>query len=128
MSVSEAFCDYVMELLAPLGTVRRKRMFSGAGLYLDEQIFALILDDVLYLKTDTQNRSEFEAAGCAPFAYDSSGKTVVTSYWRAPDEAMDSPALMQPWARSALAAALRTKAPKSPKPPKPATHKPRSRK
>lgn len=33
-------------------------------------------------------------------------------YWTVPAEAMESPALMQPWARHALAAALRARAAK----------------
>jgi DNA transformation protein len=32
------------------------------------------------------------------------------SYWTVPAEAMESPALMQPWARLAISAALRARA------------------
>jgi DNA transformation protein len=36
------------------------------------------------------------------------------AYWRAPDEAMESRELAAPWARAALAAALRARAAKRP--------------
>lgn len=109
MSVSAEYLDYIQELLAPLGAIRARRMFSGAGFYCEDLFFALVIDDVLYLKTDEHNRADFEQAGSEPFRYESDGKQVTMGYYRAPDEAMDSPALMLPWARGALAAALRAK-------------------
>lgn len=123
MSFSAEFGEYVTELLAPLGGVRIKRMFGGGGVYVDEVFVAIIIDDVLYLKADEHNRAEFAAAGSEAFVYTAKGRSVTLGFWRAPDEAMDSPALMQAWARSALAAALRAKKP----PPAQAAAKPRSR-
>jgi len=113
MSISSEYLDYLRELFAPLGTIRSKRMFGGAGIYCDDIFFALVVSDVLYLKVDDGNRAEFEREGLEPFSYEAQGRERVTmSYYRAPDEALDSPALMQPWARSALAAALRARNPK----------------
>lgn len=109
MSFSAEFGAYVAELLAPLGSVRLKRMFGGGGVYVEEVFVAVIIDDILYLKADEQNRPDFVAAGSEAFVYQAKGKTVTLGFWRAPDEAMDSPALMQPWARGALAAALRAR-------------------
>jgi DNA transformation protein and related proteins len=110
--MSAALVDHCLELLSPIGTPRAKRMFGGYGLYVDELFVALIAFDKLYLKVDAQNRPQFEAAGCSPFVYDGKAKPVTMSYWTVPAEAMESPALMQPWARSAMAAALRAKAAK----------------
>ena len=107
MPVTPGFTDYLHELFAPLGTIRIRRMFGGAGVFLDDVMFALVADEVLYLKADDENRPQFEAEGLEAFSYESRGKRVTLSYFRAPDEAMDSPALMHPWARGALAAALR---------------------
>jgi DNA transformation protein len=73
-------------------------------------MFALIADDVLYLKADECNRPEFEGAGSEPFTYEAKGRRTIMAYWRAPDDAMESRELMAPWARSALDAALRAQA------------------
>lgn len=105
-----AFVEHCCELLAALGTVRAKRMFGGHGLYVDELFVAIVAAERLYLKTDAQTQPRFEAAGCAPFVYDAARGAVATSYWSAPDDALESPALMLPWARLALAAALRSRA------------------
>lgn len=104
-----------IELLQPLGTVRARRMFGGHGLYIDDLFVALIAFDRLYLKTDEQTRPAFEAAGCAPFVYEGAGKPVTMAYYTVPAEAMESPALMQPWGRLAIEAALRARAAKKPR-------------
>ena len=104
------FVDYVMELLGPFGTVTARRMFGGHGLYLDGLMFALLFDDTLYLKADDMNRVEFEQAGCEIFGYARQGKRATINFYRAPADAMESPELMLPWARTAYAAALRANA------------------
>jgi DNA transformation protein len=110
--VSSDLVNHCLELLAPLGAVRARRMFGGHGLYCDDLFFALIAADRLYLKTDAQSRPAFEAAGCEPFVYDARGRATATSYWAVPAEAMESAGQMQPWARLAMAAALRARAAK----------------
>lgn len=113
MPAPPPFVAHVLELLAPLGAVRPRRMFGGHGLYLDSLFIALIADERLYLKADAETRQAFERAGCAPFAYSRRDAAAVTlGYWSAPDDALDSPQGMAPWARLALAAALRAKASK----------------
>ena len=114
MSTSPDYLDYLRELFAPLGSIRTRRMFGGAGVYCDEVFFALVIDDILFLKTDEQNRADFEREGLEPFCYESEGRRITLSYYRAPDEALDSTALMQPWAHSAMGAALRAKQAKTP--------------
>jgi len=110
--MSAALVEHCLELLAPVGSVRARRMFGGHGLYCDDLFFALIAVDRLYLKVDAQTEPAFAAAGCEPFVYDAKGKSMRMNYWTVPADAMESPALMQPWARRALAAALRARAAK----------------
>jgi DNA transformation protein len=113
MPATPPFVAHCLELLAPLGAVQARRMFGGHGLYVDALFIALIADERLYLKADAQSRAAFERAGCTPFAYSRRDASAVTlGYWSAPDEALDSPQGMAPWARLALAAALRAKADK----------------
>ena len=106
------FVSHCIELLGSAGAVRSRRMFGGHGLYVDDLFVAVIAAERLYLKVDTPTRPAFEAAGCVPFVYTAAGKAVALGYFSAPEEAMESPALMQPWARYALAAALRARAAK----------------
>jgi len=113
VAATNEFVTHCLELLGPLGAARSRRMFGGHGLYVDDLFVALITFDRLYLKVDAQTRPRFEAAGCEPFVYDAKGQSVTLGYFTAPDEAIESPALMQPWARLALEAALRARAAKA---------------
>jgi DNA transformation protein len=118
-----AFVDHCVELLSPLGTVRVKRMFGGWGLYIDELFMAIVASERLYLKAAPEARELFAAAGCEPFVYSSDGQSVALGYWSAPADALDSPALMLPWARLALQAALAARAAKAVRPSAPARAK-----
>ena len=84
-------------------------MFGGHGLYCDGAFFAIVLDDVLYLKTDEKSRPRFVAADLKPFVYATKrGKRTSRNYYRAPAEALESPEAALAWAREAVAAALRS--------------------
>jgi DNA transformation protein len=109
---SDPFVEHCLELLAPQGAVRSRRMFGGHGLYLDDLFVAIIAFETLYLKTDAQTRAGFEAAGCRPFVYSARTGETTMGYFTVPDEAMESSQAMGPWARLAMAAALRARAAK----------------
>ena len=80
---------------------------NSSGITTQPGLFATV-----YLKTDAQTRAGFKAAGSVPFAFKRGKREVETSYWSAPEAAMDSPAAMRPWARLALEAARRKAAAK----------------
>ncbi|MEP7282526.1 MAG: TfoX/Sxy family protein [Rubrivivax sp.] len=119
-AAADAFAAHCAELLAGSGTVRLRRMFGGHGLSLDGLPVALVSRHQLYLKVDAESRPAFEAAGSAPFVYQRQGRTATLGYWTAPDDALDSPDAMRPWARRALQAALSAAAAARPKRARPA--------
>lgn len=101
------FIPFVQELLDSWGPVSARRMFGGHGLYHEGLMFAIVMNQQLYLKVDDQNRPDFEALGLTPFTYPMKGKDVALSYWAAPDAVFDDPQEAVQWARSAWDAALR---------------------
>ena len=69
MPVSEGYLTYVLDQLRPIVPgIRVRRMFGGVGLYATDLFFAVIDDDVLYLKVDDATRGEYEARGMPPFS------------------------------------------------------------
>jgi DNA transformation protein len=101
----------VAALFAPFGPVRTRRMFGGVGVYSGPMMIALEAYGSLWFKVDAQTRNVFEAAGSRPFVYEAEGrKPVVTSYWLAPEEALEDPDVMRRWARLAEDAARRAAA------------------
>jgi DNA transformation protein and related proteins len=101
------FIPFVQELLEGWGSVSARRMFGGHGFYHEGLMFAIVMDQRLYLKADELNRPEFEALGLTSFTYAMKGKDVALSYWAAPDAIFDAPEDAVHWAKSAWDAALR---------------------
>lgn len=122
-----SFADYACELLGSVGPCRARRMFGGWGISVDGMTIAILANlgdgDTLWLKASEESRPRFEAEGCARFTYLVQGQPKSMNYYSAPADAMESPALMQPWARLALQAALQAKKP-APRTRTPATKSP----
>jgi DNA transformation protein len=98
--------DHIQELFAAFGRVSMRRMFSGAGLFADGLMIAIVVDGVIYLKTAPGNAGAFEREGCGPFTYATKdGKRSLASYRRMPERLYDDPNELAVWARAALAAA-----------------------
>ncbi|AOY01245.1 TfoX/Sxy family protein [Jeongeupia sp. USM3] len=112
MRARSEYLDWLIDELAPLGPIRARRMFGAWGLYCDEAFFAIVDDDVLYLKADDVSRAAFVAAATRPFSYAVRGKTQTMSYYTLPDAALDDTSELLRWARTAFEAALRAQATK----------------
>lgn len=104
------FADHCCELLSGIGPCVARRMFGGWGISTEGLNIAIIAWETLYLKASPESEPLWRAAGCEPFTYEAKGKPLQLRYYSAPAEAMDSPALMLPWARLALQAALAARA------------------
>src|SRR5690606_28898327 len=113
MAVSAEYKEFVAEQLEPLGPVRIRNMFGGAGVYFDDLMFGLIAGETLFFKVDDRNRADYEAEEMGPFVYEPpSGKSVAMSYYELPERLYDDADELVQWARKALDAALAAKAAK----------------
>lgn len=109
MAVSPEYQTFVLDQLRRvLPGVRAKRMFGGVGLYADDLFFALIDDDVLYLKVDDETRPDFERRGLRPFQPFGEG-TAAMQYYQLPGDLLEDPDALRPWAEGAVAVARRAK-------------------
>jgi len=111
MTVSDEFVAYVVEQLSGWGEVSVRRMFGGAGLYREGTMFAVIAEDVAYLKVDDSNREDFVRAGSAPFEpYPDKIRTTIRTYYEIPADVLEDPGELAQWAeRSWLVARNRKK-------------------
>ena len=111
------FALYCCELLSTVGSCVARRMFGAYGISTEGLTLAILADlgsgEKLWLKASETSRSAFEAAGCERFVYLAKGKPMSMNYYSVPDEALESPQSMAPWARLALEAALAARQTKS---------------
>ncbi len=113
MAVSPEYKAFVVEVLDPLGDIRIRNMFGGAGVYYRDLMFGLIASETLHLKADDINKSAFEEEGMTQFLYEAppkdgkEGRKVSMSYWEIPDRLYDEPEELIEWAKAAIEAATR---------------------
>ncbi len=99
MSVSEGYIDYLLDQLDGLGDISVRRMFGGAGLYLDGVFFAIVADDLLYFKVDDSNLPDYLSAGMARFH--------TLRYYEVPAEVIEDREALRQWAEKAVDVAVR---------------------
>ncbi|WOF73628.1 TfoX/Sxy family protein [Parvibaculaceae bacterium PLY_AMNH_Bact1] len=115
MAVSPEYKAFVMEVLEPLGDIRIRNMFGGAGVYYRDLMFGLIASETLHFKADDINRGGFENEGMTQFLYEAppkdgkEGRKISMSYWEIPDRLFDEPDELVEWAKAAIEAATRNK-------------------
>ena len=117
MPANTDFANYCCDLMGSVGPCVAKRMFGGFGISTAGLTIAILVDlgdgEKLWLKGDESTRSRLEAAGCQIFTYPMKGVPRSMNYFSSPEEAMDSPDAMRPWAALALDCALRARTVKS---------------
>jgi len=111
MAATEGFKDFIKDQVAGFAPVSIRNMFGGAGVYADGVMFALLADDVFYLKANETSARAFEAEGMGPFTYAPAGKPpVAMSYWEVPPRLLEEPEELVEWAREAHRIACASKA------------------
>jgi DNA transformation protein and related proteins len=107
MPVSAGYKQFLEDVLSEFGPVSIRTMFSGAGVYAEGVMFAILVNDTLYLKADPVSAADFAAEGKAPFAARRKGRApIAMSYWEVPERLLDEPEELAVWARRALTVAL----------------------
>jgi DNA transformation protein len=110
---SSEFVDFVLEQMAFVQGLQVRKMFGGYGLYQDDHIFAIIVKDTLYLKSDAIVQRDFEEKCLQPFYYVAQGKSVTLRYFEAPSEVFEAPDSMRNWVEKALGASIRQRWPQT---------------
>lgn len=108
MPISDEVLDHALDLFRALGPIRTGRMFSGAGLYVEDDVmFAMIAaSGTIYMKSDDATAQRYADAGSEPFTYTrATGERQVTSLMSLPDSALDDPDEAVEWARLSLSPA-----------------------
>jgi DNA transformation protein and related proteins len=108
MPVSAAFRTFALEQLSRVAPVTHRAMFGGVGIYSEGLFFALMDDDVLYLKVDDVTRGDFEAAGCGPFRPAGPAGEAM-QYYELPGDLLEDADRLRPWVAGALDVARRSR-------------------
>ena len=109
MAWDASFGEWVRDHLSGLGDFEIKTMFGGAGALKGGAMFAILGDDVIWLKADAAMAAEMEAEGSRQFSMDSKTGRRTLPYWSMPEAALDDPDEAVRWAQRSVEIALRPK-------------------
>jgi len=94
-------------------------MFGKTSVFCGGMMIGMVADNTLYVRVDNDSRAAFtEAAAFPPLNYESKGRTIDLSFWRAPERLFDEPDELVSWAQEALATARRVAAKRKPAAPR----------
>lgn len=118
MAVTHSYRTFVLDQLGRVAPkVRARSMFGGVGIYSADVFFAVIDDDLLYLKVDDTNRADFEARGLKPFQPFGEGGEVM-QYYQVAEDLLEDLDELRVWVDKAIAVALAKRARRPPRRPK----------
>jgi DNA transformation protein and related proteins len=106
MRVKSELANYVEEHLAFLGRISAKSIFGGIGIFVDERLLGIVMDDKLYLHTDARNLRAYQDRGMPQFKPYPNAFDLTTDHHRAPAEVVEDPAQLKVWGERALTAAV----------------------
>ncbi|SPE27366.1 conserved hypothetical protein [Candidatus Sulfopaludibacter sp. SbA6] len=117
MPNKKEYLEFVTDWLAPLGEISERGMMGGHVLYCDGVVFALVANNVLYLKADDVTRPRFEALGLGPFRPfpDNPG---TMQFHLPPAEFFEDSEVMEEWGWAAVEVGRRAQAKRKPKGPR----------
>lgn len=94
-----------MRLFEQLGRVQSRSMFGGFGLFIEDTMFALVVNNQLHIRADEISIRRFKQLGYQPYVYKKRGFPVVTKYYAVPEESWETPQRIVEDGKNALAIA-----------------------
>ena len=82
--MDKSFLQQTVDFFSSFGVIKSRSMFGGFGIFCNDTMFALIVNDELHLRAAKQNEQEFNALGMQPYSYTKRGFPVVTKYYAVP--------------------------------------------
>lgn len=106
MRDKSSLANYVTEQLSFLGRISNRSIFGGMGIFIDERLLAIVINDHVYLHTDESNLSDYVSRGMEQFKPYPNAFNLTTDHHRVPLEVLDDPELLKLWGQRALQAAV----------------------
>lgn len=98
-----------LQFFDSLGSIKSRSMFGGFGIFCNNTIFALVVNDRLHLRAGKQNENDFKAQNMSPYTYTKRNFPVVTKYYLIPDNWWTQPDVLISNAIQALSIASEDK-------------------
>lgn len=106
MRVKSNLATYVTEQLAFLGRISNRAIFGGVGIFIDERLLGIVINDCLYLHTDKSNLDDYLSRGMEQFKPYPNAFDLTTDHHRVPAEIVENAQELKLWGEKSLTAAV----------------------
>jgi DNA transformation protein and related proteins len=106
MQDNTSLVSYVVAQLAFLGRISSRGIFGGVGIFIDERLLAIVINDAVYLHTGEGNLNDYLSRGMPQFKPYPNAFDLTTDHHRAPVDVVEDPAQLKVWGERALTAAI----------------------
>lgn len=100
--MDKAILKNTLKTFDHFGKIKSRSMFGGFGVFCDDTMFALVVNEQLHLRASKENEDEFIALGMTPYSYTKRNFPVVTKYYVIPKAWWKQPEQLLAHAQKAL--------------------------
>lgn len=95
----QQFIEYLVhDVMAFSSNITYRPMFGGFGIYHNQRIIGIVIDNELYLKVNESAARLLAEQGSRPFTYERTSKVVaLKSYWLVPEEILENRDQFRTW-------------------------------
>lgn len=104
--MKSSLAGYVTEQLEFLGRISNRAIFGGVGIFFEERLLGIVIEDKLYLHTDKSNLDDYAARGMPQFKPYPNAFDLTTDHHQVPPDIVDDPQQLKQWGERALVAAV----------------------
>ena len=80
-----------MKLFEPIGKIKSRSMFGGFGIFANDIMFALVINNKLHIRDERNEFLDYETQNMKPYVYKKSGFPVITKYYAIPECLWETP-------------------------------------
>ena len=106
MRTKDNLASYVVEQLSFLGRISARSIFGATGIFLEERLLGIVLNDTVYLHTGPSNRDDYVSRGMPQFKPYPNAFDLTTDHHRVPPDILADEAQLKSWGERALKAAV----------------------
>jgi DNA transformation protein and related proteins len=106
MRTKDSLAIHVTEQLSFLGRISARSIFGATGIFIEERLLGIVINDALYLHTGPTNRDEYLARGMPQFKPYPNAFDLTTDHHQVPADVLADDSQLKAWGERALKAAI----------------------
>ena len=106
MRTKSTLASHVAEQLAFLGRISSRSIIGAIGIFIDERLLGIVVDDIVFLHTRPSNRDDYLSRGMPQFKPYPNAFDLTTDHHQVPPDVLSDESQLRVWGERALRAAV----------------------